>query len=88
MDTINLTPTPDGIRLSIKLFEQTIAHSEHLIHVAEEWLEMMEVERKVYVSPNEFHIFEAALEALQEQERQRIEHMRDGIAAAKGEPPV
>jgi hypothetical protein len=35
------------------------------------------------VSPSEFPIFEAALEALQEQERQRIEHMREGIAAAE-----
>jgi hypothetical protein len=85
MDTIDLTPTPEGIRHSILLFEQTIAHFEHLFRVAEEWLKMMEVERRVYVSPEEFNIFEAALEALQEQERQRIEHMRDGIAAAKGE---
>ena len=44
------------------------------------------MERRVYVSPSEFPIFEAALEALQEQERQRIEHMREGIAAARGEP--
>jgi hypothetical protein len=85
MDTIDLTPTPEGLRMSIRLFEQTIAHSEHLIRVAEEWLEMIQVDRRVYVSPDEFHIFEAALEALQEQERQRIDHMRDGIAAAKGE---
>lgn len=85
MDTIDLTPTPEGLRMSIRLFEQTIAHSEHLIRVAEEWLEMIQVDRRVYVSPDEFHIFEAALEALQEQERQRIEQMRDGIAAASGE---
>ena len=44
------------------------------------------MERRVYVAPSEFPIFEAALEALQEQERQRIEHMREGIAAARGEP--
>ncbi len=44
---------------------------------------MMDMERCVYVVPSEFPIFEAALEALQEQERQRIEHMREGIAAAK-----
>jgi hypothetical protein len=85
MQKIDLTPTPDGLRMSIRLFEQTIAHSEHLIRVADEWLKMMEVERRIYVSPDEFHIFEAALEALQEQERQRIDNMRVGIAAAKGE---
>ena len=85
MDTIDLTPTPDGIRLSIRLFEEQIQRSEHLIRVAEEWIELMDIERRVYVSPDEFHIFEAALEALQEQERQRIEHMHNGIAAANGE---
>jgi hypothetical protein len=41
-------------------------------------------DQRVYVSPDGFHILEVALDALQEQERQRIEHMRDGIAAAKG----
>jgi hypothetical protein len=85
METIDLTPTPEGIRHSIKLFEEQIERSEHLIRVAEEWLELLDTERCVYVSPSEFHIFEAALEALQEQERQRIEHMRDGIAVARGE---
>ena len=86
MDTIDLTPTPDGLRFSIQLFEEGIARSEHLIRVAEEWQELMEVERRVYVSPDEFCIFEAALEALQEQERERIAHLREGIAAARGEP--
>ena len=85
MDTIDLTPTPDGIRFSIQLFEEHIQRSEHLIRVAEEWLELMDIERRVYVSPDEFVIFEAALEALQEQERQRIQHLREGIAAARGE---
>jgi len=85
METIDLTPSPEGVRHSIKLFEEQIEKSEHLIKVAEEWLELLDAERRVYVSPSEFHIFEAALEALQVQERQRIEHMRDGIAAAKGE---
>jgi hypothetical protein len=85
METIDMTPTPEGIRRSIQLFEEQIERSEHLIRVAEEWIELVEIERRVYVSPDEFVIFEAALEALQEQERQRIEHMRDGIAAAKGE---
>ena len=86
MDTIDLTPTPEGMRHSIQLFEEQIAKSEHLIKVAEEWLELTDRERRVYVAPSEFAIFEAALEALQEQERQRIEHMREGIAAATGEP--
>jgi hypothetical protein len=63
MDTIDLTPTPEGLRMSIRPFEQTIAHCERLIGVAEEWQEMMEVERRVYISPDKFHIFEAALEA-------------------------
>ena len=85
MDTIDLTPTPDGIRFSIQLFEEHIQRSVHLIRVAEEWLELMDIERRVYVSPDEFVIFEAALEALQEQERQRIQHLREGIASARGE---
>jgi hypothetical protein len=83
METIDMTP--EGVRRSIQLFEEQIERSEHLIRVAEEWIELVDIERRVYVSPDEFHIFEAALEALQEQERQRIEHMREGIAAAKGE---
>jgi hypothetical protein len=85
METIDLTPTPEGVRRSIQLFEEQIQRSEHLIRVAEEWIELVDIERRVYVSPDEFHIFEAALEALQEQERQRIQHMRDGIAAARGQ---
>lgn len=85
METIDLTPTPEGIRRSIQLFEEQIGKSEHLIKVAEEWLELLDIERRVYVSPSEFPIFEAALEALQEQERQRIEHMHEGVAAARGE---
>lgn len=83
MKMIDLTPTPEGLRRSIQLFEEQIAKSEHLIKVAEEWLELMDIERCVYVVPSEFPIFEAALEALQEQERQRIAYMREGIAAAK-----
>ncbi|MGZ3472793.1 MAG: hypothetical protein ACXVA6_22785, partial [Isosphaeraceae bacterium] len=83
METIDLAPTPEGMRQSIQLFEEQIEKSEHLIKVAEEWTELTDVERRVYVSPSEFPIFEAALEALQEQERQRIEHMREGIAAAE-----
>ena len=86
METIDLTPTPEGMRHSIQRFEEQIAKSEHLIKVAEEWKELTDTERRVYVAPSEFAIFEAALEALQEQERQRIEHMREGIAAARGEP--
>jgi len=35
------------------------------------------------VAPSEFAIFEAALDALQEQERQRIEHMRDREPATR-----
>ena len=86
METIDITPTPEGVSQSIKRFEEQIAKSEHLIKVAEEWLELTDVERRVYVAPSEFPIFEAALEALQEQERQRIEHMREGIAVARGQP--
>jgi len=85
MTTIDIAPTPEGMRHSIQLFEEQIKKSEHLIKVAEEWIELMDIERCVYVVPSEFPIFEAALEALQEQERQRIAHMRDGIAAASGE---
>jgi hypothetical protein len=86
METIDLTPTPEAMTHSIQLFEEQIETSEHLIKVAEEWKELTDTERCVYVAPSEFSIFEAALEALQEQERQRIEHMREGIAAATGEP--
>ena len=82
MVTIDITPTQEGMRHSIQLFEEQIKKSEHLIKVAEEWLELLDIERCVYVVPSEFPIFEAALEALQEQERQRIEDMRQGIAAA------
>jgi hypothetical protein len=85
MQTIDIAPTPEGLRQSIQRFEEQIARSEHLIKVAEEWLELTDRERRVYVAPSEFPIFEVALEALQEQERQRIEHMREGIAAARGE---
>lgn len=81
--TIDLTPTQEGLRHSIQLFEDQIARSEHLIKVADEWLELLDTERCVYVIPSEFPIFEAALEALQELERQRIQDMREGIAAAK-----
>ena len=88
METIDITPTPEGLRHSIQLFEEQIAKSEHLIKVAEEWMELTDTERRVYVAPSEFSIFEAALEALQEQERQRIEHMREGIAAAEVEYPM
>ena len=49
-------------------------------------MELTDKERHVYVAPPEFAIFEAALEALQEQERQHIAHIREGIAAASGEP--
>ena len=86
METVDLTPTPEGMRHSIQLFEEQIEKSEHLIKVAEEWKELTDIERRVYVAPSEFSIFEAALEALQE--RQRIEHMREGIAAATGEYPT
>src|SRR3990172_8831621 len=85
MTTIDIAPTPEGMRHSIQMFEDQIKKSEHLIKVAEEWIELMDIERCVYVVPSEFPIFEAALESLQEQERQRIAHMRDGIAAASGE---
>jgi hypothetical protein len=88
METVDITPTPEGMRHSIQLFEEQIEKSEHLIKVAEEWLELTDKERRVYVAPSEFPIFEAALEALQEQERQRIEHMREGIAFAGGEYPT
>ena len=82
--TIDITPTPEALRHSVQLFETQITKSQHLIDVAEEWLEFVDTERCVYIVPSEFPIFEAALEALQEQERQRIEHMREGIAAASG----
>jgi hypothetical protein len=82
LNTIDVTPTPEGLRHSVQLFEAQIKQSGHLIKVAEEWLEFVDAERCVYVVPSEFPIFEAALEALQEQERQRIEHMREGIAVA------
>ncbi len=88
MTTIDITPTRGVMAHSIQLFEEQIAKSEHLIKVAEEWLELMDIERCVYVVPSEFPIFEAALEALQEQERKRIEHMREAIAAAGGEYPT
>ena len=82
LNTIDVTPTAEGLRHSVQLFEAQIKTSEHLIKVAEEWLEFVDMEQCVYVVPSEFPIFEAALEALQEQERQRIEHMREGIAVA------
>jgi hypothetical protein len=82
LKAIDVTPTPEGLRHSVQLFEAQIKTSEHLIKVAEEWLEFVDMEQCVYVVPSEFPIFEAALEALQEQERQRIEHMREGIAVA------
>jgi len=88
MTTIDLTPTPEGMRHSVELFEEQIAKSQHLIKVAEEWRELLDIERCVYVAPSEFPIFEAALDALQEQERQRIEHMREAIVAAGGEYPT
>ncbi len=79
---IDITPTQEGLRQSVRLFEDQIAKSEHLIKVADEWLELLDTEGCVHIVPSEFPIFEAALEALQEQERQRIEDMREGIAAA------
>ena len=82
MKTIGVTTTPEGRRDSGQLFEAQSQKSEHLIKVAEGWLAFVDMEQCVYVVPSEFPIFEAALEALQEQERQRIEHMREGIAVA------
>jgi hypothetical protein len=81
--TIDITPTQEGLRRSVRLFEDQITKSEHLIKVAEEWLELLDTEGCVHIVPSEYPIFEAALEALQEQERQRIKDMRQGIASAK-----
>ena len=81
--TIDITPTKEGLRQSARLFEEQIARSEHLIKVTEEWLELLDTEGCVHVIPSEFPIFEAALEALQEQERRRIQDMREAITAAK-----
>jgi hypothetical protein len=81
--TIDITPTQEGLKQSVRLFEEQIAKSEHLIKVAEEWLELLDTEGCVHIVPSEFPIFESALQALQEQERQRTKDMRDGIAAAK-----
>jgi hypothetical protein len=83
--TIDITPTREGLRQSVQLFEDQIAKSEHLIRVAEEWLELLDTEGCVHIVPSEYPIFEAALEALQEQERQRIKDVREGIAAASPE---
>lgn len=80
---IDITPTQEGLRQSVALFEEQIAKSEHLIKVGEEWLELLDTEGCVHIVPSEYPIFEAALEALQEQERQRVKDMREGIAAAK-----
>jgi hypothetical protein len=88
MLTVDITPTREGLQHSVQLFEEQIAKSEHLIKVADEWLELLDIERCVYVVPSEFPIFEAALEALQSQERERIEHMREGIAAAEVRHPT
>lgn len=82
--TIDITSTQEGLQRSVQRFEGQITKSEHLIKVAEEWLELLDSDGCVHIVPSEFPIFEAALEALQEQERQRIEHMREGIAAASG----
>ena len=81
--TIDITLTQEGLRQSVRLFEDQIAKSEHFIKVAEEWLELLDAEGCVHIVPSEFPIFEAALEALQEQERKRIKDMHEGIAAAK-----
>ncbi len=83
--TIDIAPTQEALRQSVRLFEGQIATSEHLIKVAEEWLELLDTEGCVHIVPSEFPIFEAALEALQERERRRIKDMHEGIAAAKPE---
>ena len=80
--TIDITPTPEALRHSVQLFETQITKSQRLMDVGEEWLEFVATERGVYSVASEVPIVEAALEALQEQERQRIEHMREGIAVA------
>ncbi len=82
LKAIDVTPTPEGLRHNVQLFEAQIETSEHLIEVTEEWLDFVDMEQCVYVVPSEFRIFKAALEAVQEQERQLIEHLREGIAVA------
>lgn len=84
MDTINMTPTPEGLAHSVKLFEQQIVRSEQIIEQAERWLEKLPATPTARLFAADIALFEAALEALQEQERQRIKDMREGIDAARG----
>ena len=51
LNTIDVTPTPEGLRHSVQLFEAQIKQSEQLIKVAEEWLEFVDMEQCVYVVP-------------------------------------
>jgi len=85
---IDLTPTPEGLARSIKLFQEQITKSEKLIADTERWLSLLggglHLPPRLVVWQIDFPLLEAAFEALQDQERQRIEHMREGIAAAGG----
>ena len=77
-----MTPTPAGIDASIKLFEHQIEESNRTI--AEAQLALDKLTGDLY-EPIGMDLAEVALEGLIELETQRIGHMREGIAAARGQ---
>lgn len=67
IQTIDLTPTPTGIRQVRRLYEEQALASQELIEEAEGWL------------PSRCGIEAEAFEALIERESRRLKEMHEGI---------
>lgn len=87
-ETIDITPTPEGIAASVRLFEEQIERSEELIADIEAKLELLPDDGEVQLGELVLGVpfIEAAFMAQIELERNRIQSMRDGIEATM--PPV
>ncbi len=93
MQYIDITPGPEFVAASIKLFEEQKVKSHATIVAAVEWQNMLGLEHTDCYRTlrtwserycKDLAVLEAALEALVEQEEQRIRYMDEGIAAAGG----
>jgi hypothetical protein len=82
--TIDLTPTPEGLRHSIALFNEQITKSEALIERVEDLQENRLDGMNYRENADDMAVIELALDALLDQEHARIGHMNDSINAAGG----
>ena len=92
---IDITPGPEYLAASIRLFREQIDKSQALIAQAEEWQVVFDsdsynsshaLRRWAELYCKDLGILEAALEALIDHEYQRIAYMKEGIQAAGGTP--